>query len=179
MSTTTEIPSATEKPVKTKKSTTKVKKKSVPKKKRGTLPIGVPSFSKNGKQLGRPPKKGLRTMQLRVLAVLSDPANSDGLPLERIAKKAKITAIVAKRGLGPLKRDKIAKHEETYGYRSLVGLGHVRVLKKEYDSKTEYVYAITPSGMKAAERNEEKIESLGKPHPRPYSVHEDKKRWWL
>lgn len=159
-----------------KKSTTKVKAKPAkkPAKEKKTV-----TKTKAVKKAGRAPKEGLRTMQLRALDVLSDPANKDGLSLAHLAKKAKIGEAVMKRGLGPIDRDSIEGHEKTAGFRSLIGLGHVRVQKREYDEKTEIVFAISPSGLKAAERNREAIDALGKPHKAPYTVDTKKKPWWL
>lgn len=118
----------------------------------------------------KPPSKGvegLRKMQWRVLKSLSDAGSansSDGMTIEELAKSARISTAVVRRGLGPVSPDSRESHDKREGFRSLLSRGMVKVAE---DAERGHVYYLGPLGEKKADA--EDLRDLGKPHAKPGS----------
>lgn len=136
----------TTKPAKSKK--TGGKKKTAAKKK-------TEDNGKRGRQ--KMGEKELRRPQLRVLLALSEAgADASGgiaasLTIEEIAKRAKISTAVVRMGLGAVSPEHRDSHDKTWGYKSLLSRGMVKVQSDERGN----VYHLSALGQKTAETKDE------------------------
>lgn len=100
----------------------------------------------NGHSTPRRRKEGLRDPQVRILACLAK--SSSPLSRGQIAEKAPVDLAFCTSYIGandPEVRERLA---EQRGYKSLIGLGYVKVEKREEGT----VHSITASGRKALEK---------------------------
>jgi len=123
-----------------------------------------PKGSGNTGSRGRTPldPKELRRSQLRCLEALTAAgANVSGgiqaaVTLEEIAKRAKTTPGFIRQGLGSVKPEDREKHDQSWGYKSLLSRGMVKQLSDERGR----VYHLTALGERTAESETEKLAAI-------------------